>query len=65
MYYNFCSYRYSSVTLASLLLVLEEIGFGNFMAGMIQLVDELKIPFDFIEVESCRSALIQKFHTQA
>ena len=48
--YDMTVFSYSTVTLASLLLVLEEWNFKNFSAGIINLIIENGIPFDFDSV---------------
>lgn len=53
--YEFCPFRYSTLALTCLLLVLEEHQFTNFQQGLISLIVEYEIPFDFSEVEICKT----------
>ncbi|CDW87119.1 UNKNOWN [Stylonychia lemnae] len=56
--YEMCCFRYSSIALSSLMLVLEQYDFQQFQDGMMSLIEEHKIPFDIAQVEQCKEAII-------
>ena len=45
------SYKYSSIALASLFCVLENLGYINFKNGIIDLIHELALPFDLVDID--------------
>lgn len=51
-------FRYSSIAVACLILVLEELNFENFLEGILLLVQEYEIPFDFNQIQDCKQMLI-------
>lgn len=55
------SHRFNPSTLAlsSLLVVLDELNYVNFSAGLVSLIMENGLPFDFDEVLLCKNMLVQ------
>jgi hypothetical protein len=58
MQYEMTLFKHSSITLACLTLVLEELGFETFLEGLLSLIQEYGIPFDFEQVLECKQILI-------
>lgn len=56
--YEMTTFRYSSITLACLMLVLEELGFDTFLEGILTLVQEYEIPFNFNQTFDCKQMLL-------
>jgi hypothetical protein len=50
---EFYAYKYSSIALASLICVLENLGYATFKTGIIDLIHELRLPFDSTDVDAC------------
>ena len=51
------AYKYSSIALASLICVLENLGYTNFKNGIMDLIHELSIPFDMNQIDKCIKAV--------
>eukprot|EP00347_Sterkiella_histriomuscorum_P014190 403361823 len=56
------NFRYSSIALASLLVVLEDLDFVTFAEGLIYILQQYDIQFDFSQVEACK--IIIRLHQE-
>ena len=51
-------YRYSSVALASLMCVLDELGYSNFQTNLMEVIEIENINFDIAETLKCKQSII-------
>jgi hypothetical protein len=51
--YEMTAFKYSTIAIASLMLVCETIGYRNFMSGIICLIEENGFEFDREEIAQC------------
>ena len=61
MSYGFTVFKYSSIALSCLMMVLDKLGYQNFKEGIITLIEDNKISFDIGDVLECKTAILIYF----
>jgi len=64
MRYEVHSYKPSSVAIASLLVLCEDLGFINFQNGILELIQEQQLPVNGFEILQCRNVIDSIIHEQ-
>ena len=56
--YDMTCFRYSSVALASLMCVLDELGYSNFQTNLMEVIEIENINFDIAETLKCKQSIV-------